>query len=99
MTFGGLPTGAQIVTSTNTYNVSGGSITIQGSELATAKLQIASSYTGLLDVAVSATATETSGGATATTSSQMLELRIQPASGVVTATDLDGYAGSFPSGN
>ena len=95
LTFGGLPTGAQIVTSTNTYNVSGGSITILGSELASAKLQIASSYTGLLDVTVSATATENTGGATTTTSSQMLELHIQPASGVVTATDLTDMPGLF----
>jgi Ca2+-binding RTX toxin-like protein len=87
LTFGGLPAGAQIVTSSNTYNVSGGSITIQGSELASAKLQLASSYTGVLDVTVSATATETVGGATATTSTQTLEFHVQPASGVVTATD------------
>ena len=95
LTFGGLPTGAQIVTSTNTYNVSGGSITILGSELASAKLQIASSYTGLLDVTVSGTATENTGGATVTTSPQMLELHIQPASGVVTATDLTDMPGLF----
>ena len=93
LTFGGLPTGAQIVTSTNTYNVSGDSITILGSELASAKLQIASSYTGLLDVTVSGTATENTGGATVTTSPQMLELHIQPASGVVTATELTDMPG------
>jgi Ca2+-binding RTX toxin-like protein len=98
LTFGGLPAGAQIVTSSNTYNVSGGSITIQGSELASAKLQLASSYTGVLDVTVSATATETVGGATATTSTQTLELHIQPASGVVTATDVTDMTGNFLAG-
>ncbi len=98
LTFVGLPPGAQIIAGSNTYNVSGGSITIQGSELASAVLRIDGAYTGLLDVSVSATATESGGGTPATTAVQTLELHIQPASGVVTATDLVDMGQRFLAG-
>ena len=98
LTFAGLPAGAQIIAGSNTYNVSGGSITIQGGELASAVLRIDGAYIGLLDVSVLATATESGGGTPATTAVQTLELHIQPASGVVTATDIVDMGQRFLAG-
>ncbi len=79
LTFSGLPSGAIIVTAANPggYTASGGSITISGSELASAQLQFSSSVTGHLSVGVTATATEGANGATAT-ASNTLELDVLP---------------------
>ncbi|WP_295641009.1 Ig-like domain-containing protein, partial [uncultured Methylibium sp.] len=86
--FSGVPAGAVIVTSANPggYAASGGSITISGAELASAQLQFSSSITGHLSLGVTATATETANGATATNSGS-LELDVLP---VFTAADIGG---------
>jgi Ca2+-binding RTX toxin-like protein len=70
LTFSGLPSGATIVTGANPggYTPSGGAITISGSELASAQLQLPGSFTGHLDLGVTATATEASNGSTANAS-------------------------------
>ncbi len=79
LTFSGLPSGATIITAANPggYTASGGAITISGSELASAQLQFSSSVTGHLSVGVSATATESANGSTAT-ASNTLELDVLP---------------------
>ncbi|MBS0437260.1 MAG: tandem-95 repeat protein, partial [Proteobacteria bacterium] len=78
-TFSGLPSGAVIVTAANPggYTASGGSITISGAELASAQLQFSSSVTGHLSVGVTATATESANGSTAS-ASNTLELDVLP---------------------
>jgi len=83
-TFGNLPAGSTIVTSSGTYTSSGGVVTIPASELASANLHLPSSYTGTLSLSVTDTATEASNGSTASNSG-VLKLEVQP-SVVVTAT-------------
>ncbi|UDM16411.1 retention module-containing protein [Vogesella sp. XCS3] len=76
-TFGNLPAGSTIVTSSGTYTPSGGAVTIPASELASANLYLPSSYTGTLALNVTDTATEASNGSTATNTG-ILHLEIQP---------------------
>ncbi len=83
-TFGNLPAGSTIVTSSGTYTPSSGVVTIPASELASANLHLPSSYTGTLPLSVTDTATEASNGSTASNSG-VLKLEVQP-SVVVTAT-------------
>ena len=83
-TFGNLPAGSTIVTSSGTYTPNGGAVTIPASELASANLHLPSSYTGTLALNVTDTATEASNGSTASNSG-ILNLEIQPQM-VVTAT-------------
>jgi Ca2+-binding RTX toxin-like protein len=88
LSFSGIPAGAIIVTASNPggYSPSGGTINITGAELASAQLQLPTAFNGHLSLGVTARATETSNGSTATTSST-LELDVLGRSVV---TDLGG---------
>ncbi len=86
--FANLPTGAQIISGANTYNASGGNITIPSGDLAAAVLRVDSSYRGDLDLNVTATATETSTGAIASTATQALHLHILNPTNAIVASDL-----------
>ena len=90
LSFSGVPAGALIVTTGNPagYAAVGGTIMIAGSELASAQLQFASSVTGHLSLGVTATSTEASNGAAASTRAP-LELSVIP---VFSSTDLAGDA-------
>ena len=79
--FANVPAGALIVTTANPGGVAavGGIITIAGSDLASARLEFASTITGHLSLGVTAVATETANSATASTS-QTLELNVLPRS-------------------
>ncbi|WP_374539336.1 VCBS domain-containing protein, partial [Chitinimonas taiwanensis] len=79
LSFSGLPAGSIITTSSNPagYVLSGGAITISGSELASAQLIMPSSYNGALAIGVTATSTEL--GQTASTSGT-LNLQVLPGS-------------------
>ncbi|MFZ6751674.1 beta strand repeat-containing protein, partial [Undibacterium sp. Ren11W] len=70
LSFAGLPTGATIITSANPtgYVVSGGSVTISSAELASAKLQLLSDFSGDLTLNVTATSTEMNGVTSTSTS-------------------------------
>ncbi|MBL8404449.1 MAG: VCBS domain-containing protein, partial [Dechloromonas sp.] len=78
LAFSGVPVGASIVTSQGTYTAVGGTITIAGSELASAQLRFADSFTGSLSLGVTATATESSTGGAASSASQTLNLEVRP---------------------
>ena len=86
--FANVPAGALIVTTANPGGVAavGGIITIAGSELASARLEFASTVTGHLSLGVTAVATETANGATASTANT-LELNVLPKSSEI---DLGG---------
>jgi CshA-type fibril repeat protein len=83
LSFAGLPAGAVIVTAANPtgYPVVGGAITIAAGELATAQLQLSSSFTGELAMTVTARATEPNGNFS--TASQPLSLMVLPGTGDV----------------
>jgi Ca2+-binding RTX toxin-like protein len=86
--FAGLPTGATITTASNPggYTAAGGAITISGSELASAQLNLSSSYLGLVDLSVTARATESGNGATASTTGSLQFMVLNR----FTSADLDG---------
>ncbi|MEK8033714.1 Ig-like domain-containing protein [Ideonella sp. DXS29W] len=71
LTIGGLPANATIVTASHPggYTVVNGSVTIPASELASAKLQISSSYLGDLPLTVTSTSLEPNGSTATTTAS------------------------------
>ncbi|MBD3792447.1 MAG: cadherin-like domain-containing protein, partial [Campylobacterales bacterium] len=77
ITLSGVPSGAVVVTDTGTYTESGGTITFSGT-LSSAMLEFDSSFTGELNIGVTATATETSNSSTASTASQTLTLVVLP---------------------
>ncbi|KNZ31847.1 MAG: hypothetical protein AD742_15315 [Methylibium sp. NZG] len=89
LTFSGVPAGAVIVTGSNPagHVASGGSITISGSELASAQLQFASSVSGHLSVGVRATSTESANPSSTASTSATLELDVLP---VFASTNLSG---------
>jgi dTDP-4-dehydrorhamnose 3,5-epimerase-like enzyme len=72
LTIGGLPLGATIITSShpNGYTVANGAVTIPASELASARLQLSSSYLGDLPLTVTSTSLEPN-GSTATSSASL----------------------------
>ena len=81
LTLDHLPTGAQIVTSSGTVTSVNGTATFTGAELATATLRLDSSFVGNLELTVSATATESSNGSSASSASQVLSLEVAPRTG------------------
>ena len=89
LTFSGVPAGAVIVTSTHPagHAAVGGSITIAGSELASAQLQFGVAVSGHLSLGVAATSTEVANGSSQATVSATLELDVLP---VFTSADLTG---------
>ena len=88
ITFASLPAGAQIVTATQTYTESGGSITIQGDELASAVLSIDGAFTGDLHLGVTATVSESVGGSTAVTAEQPLDFHVTAPVYTIVAADI-----------
>jgi len=98
LSLSGVPAGAQIVAGTNTYTESGGVITIQGSDLATAMLRIDGSYLGNLHISVTATATESATGATATAATQTLDLHVMPQENAIVAADIVDSTGNLITG-
>jgi Ca2+-binding RTX toxin-like protein len=86
--FDHLPANAQIVSGAHTYTEVGGVITIAAADLPTAMLRIDSSYVGELDVNVTAIASSGSGGATASSSPQVLEFRVLHTAYSITEVDL-----------
>ncbi len=90
LSFANLPTGARIITSSQPGGIveSGGNITINGIDLASAVLQIDGTFRGELEFNVSATATEQANGATATTAVQTVDINVVNATGVITSVDL-----------
>ena len=89
LAFAGLPTGATVTTAANPggYAIAGGVITIPGSELASAQLNLPGTFTGHLSMGITARATEASNGSTATATAT-LELDVAPE--LSTATNLPG---------
>ena len=76
LTFSGVPAGASIVTASNPTGIlaSGGSITISGSDLASAQLRFGSAFIG--DLAIGVTATSTEPNASNATSTATLNLKV-----------------------
>jgi hypothetical protein len=88
LSFANLPTGAEIVVGATTYTAAAGAISITGAELATAKLEFASTVIGHQSISVTATSTETLNGATASTV-KPLEIDVLPK---LSSSDLGGDA-------
>ncbi|WMW79455.1 Calx-beta domain-containing protein [Undibacterium cyanobacteriorum] len=72
-TFTNLPAGANIITAAHPsgFTVVGGSVTVPGAELASAKLQLLSTYSGDLTLGVTAVATEPNASTASSTSANV----------------------------
>ncbi|MET1077860.1 MAG: Ig-like domain-containing protein, partial [Pseudomonas sp.] len=95
LTFGNLPSGANIVTASHPsgYSVANGTVTLDAADLASAKLQVAASYSGPLSLTVAAHATEAN-GQTSDSVSQQLDLQILPRNVDVAAISTGPTTGS-----
>jgi len=94
LTLDHLPTGAQIVTSSGTVTPINGTATFLGADLATATLRLDSGFVGNLELSVSATATESSNGSTATSAAQVLSIEVGPHTGATTSPALVVFGGA-----